>query len=106
MNKIVLGIPFYVRHAWDGANSVIDYRQLTSLPSEYNIDNWSDAAQTPFVTLNGVFFGSYDNPRSITIKGQWARERGLRGLMNWECSEDDDNRTLANAVWNAVMGKK
>ena len=103
MNKIVLGIPFYMRHAWDGANSVIDYRQLASLPSEYNINNWSDAAQTPYVTLNGVFFGSYDNARSIAIKGQWARERGLRGLMYWECSEDDDNRTLAHAVWNAVM---
>ncbi|MBR5638371.1 MAG: glycoside hydrolase family 18 [Muribaculaceae bacterium] len=105
MNKIVLGIPFYMRHAWDGANSVIDYRRLSSLPSEYNIDNWSDAAQTPYVTLNGVFFGSYDNSRSITIKGQWAREKGLRGLMYWECSEDDDNRTLANAIWNAVMGR-
>lgn len=104
MNKIVLGIPFYVRHAWDGANSVIDYRQLSSLPSGYVIDNWSDAAQTPYVTLNGMFFGSYDNARSIAIKGQWAQEQGLRGLMYWECSEDDDNRTLANAIWNAVMG--
>ncbi|MBO4723456.1 MAG: glycoside hydrolase family 18 [Muribaculaceae bacterium] len=104
MNKIVLGIPFYMRHAWDGANSVIDYRRLASLPSEYNINNWSDAAQTPYVTLNGAFFGSYDNARSIAIKGEWARELGLRGLMYWECSEDDDNRTLANAVWNAVMG--
>lgn len=106
MNKIVLGIPFYVRHAWDGANSVIDYRRLASLPSEYNIDNWSNAASTPYVTLNGVFFGSYDNAQSIAIKGQWAREKGLRGLMYWECSEDDDNRTLANAVWNAVMSGK
>lgn len=104
MNKIVLGIPFYMRHAWDGANSVIDYRRLASLPSEYNINNWSDAAQTPYVTLNGAFFGSYDNARSIAVKGEWARELGLRGLMYWECSEDDDNRTLANAVWNAVMG--
>lgn len=103
MNKIVLGIPFYMRHAWDGANSVIDYRNLASLPSEYTIDNWSDAAQPPYVTLNGVFFGSYDNARSIAIKGQWAREHGLRGLMYWECSEDDDNRSLAHAVWNAVM---
>ena len=41
--------------------------------------------------------------RSIAIKGQWAREHGLRGLMYWECSEDDDNRSLAYAVWNAVM---
>ena len=103
MNKIVLGVPFYVRHAWDGTNAVIDYRNLASLPSEYNINNWSDAAQSPYVTLNGVFFGSYDNPRSIAIKGQWARQLGLRGLMYWECSEDDDNRTLAHAIWNAVM---
>lgn len=103
MNKIVLGVPFYVRHAWDGANAVIDYRSLASLPSEYNINNWSDAAQSPYVTLNGVFFGSYDNPRSIAIKGQWARQLGLRGLMYWECSEDDNNRTLAHAIWNAVM---
>jgi len=103
MNKIVLGIPFYMRHAWDGTNAVVDYRNLPSLGDGYVIDNWSDAAQTPYVTLNGVFYGSYDNQRSIAAKGEWARELGLRGMLYWECSEDDDNLTLSHAVWNAVM---
>ena len=103
MSKIVLGIPFYVRHAWDGANAVIDYRRLTTLPSQYKINNWSDAAQSPYVTLNGVFFGSYDNERSIALKGKWAHELGLRGMLYWECSEDDDALTLSHAVWDAVM---
>lgn len=104
MNKIVLGIPFYMRHAWDGENAVVDYRKLANLGSSYVIDNWSDAAQCPYVTLNGTFFGSYDNARSIAIKGQWANQLGLKGMLYWECSEDDNNQTLAHAVWNAVMG--
>lgn len=103
MNKIVLGIPFYMRHDWSGTNAVVDYRDLASLPSSYNIDNWSNAAQSPYVTLNGVFFGSYDNPRSIAIKGEWAHELGLKGMMYWDCHADDDNLTLSHAVWNAVM---
>lgn len=103
MNKIVLGIPFYMRHAWDGANAVVDYRNLGMMGDEYVIDNWSDAAQCPYVTRNGEFFGSYDNPQSIALKGQWARQLGLKGMLYWECSEDDDNKTLSHAVWNAVM---
>ena len=103
MNKIVLGIPFYMRHAWDGTNAVVDYRNLDSLGDEYVIDNWSEAAQTPYVTRNGAFFGSYDNAQSIAIKGQWAHQLGLKGMLYWECSEDDDNKTLSHAVWNAVM---
>ena len=55
--------------------------------------------------MKGVFVCGYDNPRSIGIKGNWARQKGLRGLMFWEYDQDDDKGTLRRAVWNAVMTK-
>lgn len=101
-SKILLGIPFYVRHDYN-SGGLIDYKDLSSLGSEYDIDNWDNDAKTPYVTLNGNFYGSYDNVRSISIKGTWVGGLGLKGMMYWENSEDDDNNTLARAVWNAVM---
>lgn len=102
--KMILGIPFYVRHSFDSSPTVIDYKKLATLAknSAYKIDNWDDEARTPYVTYNGQFYGSYDNERSIAFKGEWANSLGLGGLMYWENSEDDDSRTLARAVWDAV----
>ena len=60
----------------------------------------------PYVeTMGGVFFCGYDNPRSIAVKGEWIRKKGMAGLMYWEYDQDDANGTLRKAVWNAVMTK-
>ena len=101
--KMVLGIPFYVRHSFDGAVTVVDYKRLSGLNSNFVIDNWNPEARSPYVTYKGEFYGSYDNPRSIAIKGEWAHTKGLRGMLYWEADEDDSQYTLAHAVWNAVM---
>ena len=53
--------------------------------------------------MQGVFYLGYDNPRSIAIKGDWIRQKGLLGLMYWSYDEDDSKGTLRTAVWNAVM---
>ena len=49
---------------------------------------------------------TFDNARSLAIKCQYARERGLRGAMYWEASCDDANHTLARTVWNGIMCDK
>ncbi|MBR1882425.1 MAG: glycoside hydrolase family 18 [Muribaculaceae bacterium] len=105
-HKLVLGIPFYLRHSFDGSTTAIDYRNLLLLARNANwqIDLWNDDARSPYATYKGAFYGSYDNPRSIAIKGEWVRSMGLRGMLYWDCGADDDARTLSRAVWNAVTG--
>lgn len=102
-SKLVIGMPFYVRHSF-ASGGIVHYRNLKTLGAGYKVDNWDAEAQVPYVSLNGAYWGSYDDERSIGIKGKWAVEHGLAGLMYWEASEDDAAYTLSTAAWNAVMG--
>lgn len=100
MNKLVLGIPFYGRHDWgDGEYHYSKILTLTSnQPSVYSIA-WNDTWKVPYMKKNGAMFCSFDDPRSIRIKSDWVFEHGWRGLMYWEASGDDNNRSLARACW-------
>ena len=105
--KLVLGIPFYGRHSWSKSPGALTYKSILELdPRQYRRNKWDAVASCPYVeTMDGTFFCGYDNPRSIALKGEWARKQGMRGLMYWEYDQDDANGTLRKAVWNAVMTK-
>ena len=102
--KMLLGIPFYLRHSFDGVTTVVDYKQIQKLKSNKNFefDLWDEEARTPYAKYKGVFYGSYDNERSIAVKGEWIHSLGLGGLLYWENSEDDADMTLAKACWEAI----
>lgn len=102
--KMLLGIPFYLRHSFDGVTTVVDYKQIQKLKANPNFefDLWDEEARTPYAKYKGEFYGSYDNARSIAIKGEWAHHLGLGGLFYWENSEDDAELTLAKACWEAI----
>ena len=102
--KMLLGIPFYLRHSFDGITTVVDYKQIVKLKSNPNFefDLWDEEARTPYANYKGQFYGSYDNPRSIAVKGEWIHSLGLGGLLYWENSEDDAEMTLAKACWEAI----
>ena len=104
-NKIVLGIPFYGRHSFSTSPTAISYKSILKLdPKKYRRNKWDIGANCPYVeTMQGVFYLGYDNPKSIAIKGDWIRRKGLRGLMYWSYDDDDSKGTLRTAVWNAVM---
>lgn len=104
-NKLVLGIPFYGRHSWSESPTAISYKSIISLnPYSYRRNKWDNVASCPYVeTMSGQFFCGYDNPKSIAIKGNWVRQKGMLGLMYWEYDQDDAAGTLRRAVWNAVM---
>lgn len=104
--KMVLGIPFYLRHSFDTNPMAIDYDKIAELRTDknYNFDNWDSTAQCPYATYKGKFYGSYDNPESIAIKGRrYIGGFGFKGLMYWDAGADDDKYTLARACWNATM---
>ncbi len=101
--KLVLGIPFYGRHAFSGTSSALSYKSIISLSEEYKIDNWDNIANVPYVTKNGTYFCSYDNTKSIGIKADWLNSKNMKGMMYWNSGQDDSNRTLTKAVWNNTM---
>ena len=104
-NKLVLGIPFYGRHSFSTSPTALSYKSIINLdPKKYRRNKWDPVANCAYVeTMQGVFYMGYDNPKSIAAKGDWARKKGLLGLMYWEYDQDDAKGTLRTAVWNAVM---
>lgn len=104
-SKLVLGVPFYGRISFSTSPTAISYRNIIKLSrTDYRRNKWDDVASCPYVQkMNGIFYCGYDNPRSIGLKGNWAKEKGLRGMMYWEYDQDDDRGTLRKSVWNAVM---
>jgi chitinase len=105
-NKLVLGIPFYGRHSFSSLPLAINYKDIIKLdPKSYKIDNWDEAASVPYVTFNGQYYCGYDNAKSITIKGEWLLDLGMKGMMYWDYDGDDSNGTLRTAVWEATMKK-
>lgn len=103
--KLVLGIPFYGRHSFSTSPTAVNYKSILNLdPKKYRRNKWDATANCPYVeTMQGVFYMGYDNPKSIGIKGEWIRKKGMLGLMYWDYDGDDAKGTLRTAVWNAVM---
>lgn len=105
-NKLVLGIPFYGRISFSKSPTAITYKKILSMDRyTYRRNKWDDIASCPFVQVmeGNKFYCGYDNPKSITAKGNWACARGLYGMMYWEYDQDDARGTLRKSVWNAVM---
>ena len=100
--QMVLGIPFYLRHSFEKSPSVIDYRDFDK-HSELNFDNWDDNAMTPYAKKGSIFYGSYDNPKSIALKAEKYVGGGrVRGLMYWDAGADDLDYSLATACWKSL----
>jgi chitinase len=113
-HKLVLGVPFYGRgfHVSSDANDglyqaytapygagdwrVIKEKLLTDPQWE---QHWHPLAQTPWLFhRRDRIFVSYENPRSIAIRAEYAREQGLRGVFMWELTGDDDQHSLLEAM--------
>ncbi len=108
-SKLVLGIPFYARHAWDnsdGFKGCVDYGKFaTEYPAAqgFKIDNWDERGEVPYISRNGKMWAGYDNPKSIGLKAGKILSMGMKGLMYWDYDADDAAGTLRNAVWDSVM---
>jgi Chitinase len=107
--KLIIGIPFYARHAWDnsdGYKGCVDYKDFGTeytTAKGFKIDNWDSKGEVPYITKDGRMWAGYDNPQSIELKAQKVIKMGMKGLMYWDYDADDNKGTLRNAVWNSVM---
>jgi len=114
-DRIVLGVPFYGRgfhvtqagpnhglfQPWDasfdpGSWGDIKAKLLTDPAWE---QHWDANAQAPWLyNAAEQKFVSFENPRSIGIRSDYARQAGLRGAFMWEIAEDDSARSMLTAM--------
>ena len=110
-DKLVLGAAFYAR-GWEGARyrdgAVVTqdasqsigsfrFRDLQANPPdgyEYAYD--TDAEAAFLINRETGGFISFDDPRSITAKTDFVKERGLAGIFSWQIEQDDG--TLLDAM--------
>lgn len=98
--KICLGLPFYGR-GLKGASNFVNYRDVDSMKGFKKMKD--DKAAVPYLAdgSGNVVLG-YDDAWSLRAKCDYARRRGLAGVMYWDYAGDDDRGTLRNAVRDAM----
>ncbi|MBF6024562.1 glycoside hydrolase family 18 protein [Lysobacter niastensis] len=113
-SKLVLGVPFYGRGFRVSTDANDGLYQPYS--GTYDAGNWSDIkgkllgnpqwqqhwhpiAQTPWL-FNAAerIFVSYEDPKSIGLRAQLAKDRSLRGVFMWELTGDDEQHSLLQAM--------
>lgn len=126
-SQLVLGVPFY-GHSWaqaantqnglyqtatnagapagaEGAGTVT-YREILKdgyLSNPEWKQLWHNTAKVPWLynpTTQG--FISYDNPKSMEYKTRFIKALGLGGAMFWEITQDDDNISLLNSLYDGL----
>lgn len=97
--KILLGIPGYgygfATKAWGTKTgekpkyNSLGYRQILPLLDTGWVKHWDDQAKVPWLELPGENQRiTYEDPQSVRLKAQWAKEQGIAGVFFWEISQD------------------
>ena len=118
--KLVMGVPFYGR-GWSGVKpagdgmfqvhnkqlpqgtweaGVFDYKDIAAnYLGKRGKRFWHDEAKVPwlFDAQTGLVI-SYDDPESLKLKAEYARDKKLGGVMIWELSADDAKNSLLDAL--------
>ncbi|MBC8277923.1 MAG: T9SS type A sorting domain-containing protein [FCB group bacterium] len=94
--------------AWQGTweGGVFDYWDIAANYEDVNgyTSYWNDDAKVPWVfNPNTAVMISYDNPQSITEKGQYILEQDLAGAMFWEFS-GDKYHVLLETIFETLEG--
>lgn len=66
-------------------------------PQKRFTEHWDDQAKVPWLSVQSadgkaLFALSYENPRSVAIKADYIKNKGLGGAMFWEYGADDNNQ--------------
>ena len=71
--------------------------KLINDPQKRFTQHWDDEAKVPWLSVQSadgqaLFALSYENPRSVAIKADYIKSKGLGGAMFWEYGADDQNQ--------------
>lgn len=97
LNKLIIGAAFYGRYKMKSGEGVGANIRYTNIKAEYlnkiGTDStikrmWDDIAKAPYITVNGVFEITYDDPESIKEKCKYVASTGVRGIMFWDYGSD------------------
>ncbi|HAT2734679.1 TPA: glycoside hydrolase family 18 protein [Citrobacter freundii] len=71
--------------------------KLINDPQKRFSQHWDDEAKVPWLSVQpadgkALFALSYENPRSVAIKADYIKSKGLGGAMFWEYGADDQNQ--------------
>jgi len=113
--NILMGIPCYGRafatKSWGTKTdekpmyNAITYRQILPLLDAGWEKHWDDEARVPWIGLPGTDQRiSYEDPQSVRLKAQWAKNQGIGGVFFWEISQDylNGDNYLVGAAWQAM----
>ncbi|MEP2023833.1 MAG: glycoside hydrolase family 18 protein [Reichenbachiella sp.] len=115
--KIVIGAAFYAR-VWENVakeNSGL-YQSgkflkgigYPNLDSTLSADNgfqifWDSTSMAPYAYSESLGqFATYDDPKSLVAKVQYAKEKRLGGIMFWELRNDKKQNGLLDAIYSAA----
>ena len=109
-SKMVLGVPFYGK-TFNNSSAFNTPFAFSSTPFYYDIAGltgwtryWDAVAQVPYLS-NGSSVITYDDSMSIALKCQYAKTKGLAGIMIWELSQDviGQSQPLLDVIWNQLL---
>lgn len=103
VSKLVLGMPFYGRGI-DPYNNFVDFGNISVKPGCREC--WDSVAQAPYIAdADGKLVIGFDNARSLKLKCDFAKDKGLKGVMYWDYSGDNESDELRKTVATEMLGK-
>lgn len=100
-NKMTLGMPFYGHGNGTNFKEGIYFNKINV--GSFT-EKWDDKAMVPYlVNESGTMVLTYDNERSIGLKADFVKSKGLLGAMYWNIEGDDKNWTLSKAIASRLL---
>lgn len=115
--KLVVGAAFYAR-GWanvENKNNGLYQPAKSDKEYVYSYDElvekyinkngftayWDDSAKAPYL-FDGNTFISYDDEQSVRCKAQYAKDKGLAGIMFWQYCQNPSGK-LIDAIYTTIQ---
>ncbi|XP_051855158.1 di-N-acetylchitobiase [Antechinus flavipes] len=105
-------VPFRGAPCSDAAGRQVTYKTIMhQVNSSISGSQWNSQQQAPYYNYKGPdgYFHQvwYDNPKSISLKAEFVRDHGLRGIGMWngnclDYSGDEVAKQQTEDMWNAL----
>jgi len=117
-NKLIVGAAFYGRYFKVQPNYPIQLYQPAhfshTFSMKYFADSigtntnfkqfWDSIAQAPYaINVKRGLIATYDDPRSVILKTNYAANNGLGGIMFWQLIDDQFQNGLLDAIYHTKI---